>query len=62
MLILFTVAPPIINQNKLRIKTRRKIQLERLNMFSTPSRKLFDAGIILKRTANEEIVADSFQE
>lgn len=34
MLISFTVSPSIINQNKFRIKTRRKIQLERLNMFS----------------------------
>lgn len=38
------------------------MQLERLNMFSILSRKLFDAGIILKRTANEEIAADPYQE
>lgn len=44
MLISFTVLPSIINQYKFRIKTRCKIQLERLNMFSIPSRKLFDAG------------------
>lgn len=62
MLISFTVLPSIINQNKFRIKTRRKIQLERLNMFSILSRKLFDAGIILKRSANGEIVADPCQE
>lgn len=62
MLISFTVLPSIINQYKFRIKTRCKIQLERSNTFSIPSRKLFDAGIILKRTANEQIVADPFQE